>query len=193
LRKNCFIALAMILLSGCAGTASMSGWRDDVEKYVNDFGNGDPNSLRDVTWPQSRHQFSKLGADEPEHAQDAKGVLLAYRVIEGKPWFIFVVATVNNQLVQDIRVEAMNLQTSEFSWQESAANPTSLQQYRDYYDRLWKRLFPDRATAPAQYTTFPHEGELFDVQINAAKVTVTQRPSGASWEVVIGQQPANRD
>lgn len=178
-----------LLLCGCSsngGAVNLAGWQGSVEKYIDSEGKGDPNILRGVFWPESRHSFSAIGGDIPQQSQDAKGLLLAIKPVNNRPWFIFIVGIVNKQVVESIHVEALSLQGNTRLWKSSPDNPKAFQMYRDYYDHLWKQRFPGRQSAPAMYTTFPKEADTFNVTLETGgKVVVTHPLSGARWEVVV--------
>jgi hypothetical protein len=197
--SGCVIEFILITSLCCAGgcsssgSASFSDWRGSVQKYIDERGKGDPAVLREVTWPQSRRTFSKTGADDPRQSQDVRGVLLGLKQIGAKRWFIFIAGVVDKEVVQDIRVEAMNLQDDDYTWRTSSANPKALAMYRDYQTRLWKGRFPGRQSPPAQYTVFPQEADVFNVQVDGGRVTVTHQPSGARWDLTVDASvPATR-
>jgi hypothetical protein len=180
--------LMAVSCGGCSagGNVSLSDWRHSVQKYVAERGRGDPTILREVTWPQSRREFSAIGGDDPRISQDVRGVLLDFRQIGAKHWFIFIVGVVNKEVVDDIRIEAMNLQDDgDYTWRTSAANPKALAAYREYQNRLWKLRFRGRESAPAQYTVFPQEADVFNLQVEAGRVIVTHPASGARWELMV--------
>ncbi len=184
----CFALAAMALLGGgCAGggAVTLADWRHSVERYVAEAGHGDPTALREVTWPESRRTFSAIGTDDPKISQDAQGLLLAYRQINGRPWFIFIVGIVDKQVVQDIRLTALDMQGGKTVWRTGDANAAALQAYRAYNERLWKQRFPGRTAAPAQYTTFPQEADAFTIQVEGGQVIAVHPPSGARWELAV--------
>jgi hypothetical protein len=171
----------------------LSGWRNSVEKYVKERGKGDPAILREVTWPESRRQFSTIGGDDPHVSQDVRGVMLGFKQINGKRWFIFIVGVVNKEVVEDIRVEAMSPKDGDdYAWRTSPPNAKSLAAYVDYKTRLWKQRFPGRESAPAQYTVFPQEDDVFNLQVEQGRVIVTHPASGARWELVIDSKAAGQ-
>lgn len=182
------IAFLSLLLGGCAGSADLGGWRRSVEKYVADRGQGDPSVLRGVTWPESRRMFSTLGPEDPAQGQDAKGLLIDVQEIAGKQWYIFMVGLVDRNILKDIRLAALSVENGKSTWRTSEADKKAFEQYRGYHDRLWRQRFPGRESPPAQYTTFPQEADTFAVQVNAAQLSATHRPSGARWELELARK-----
>jgi hypothetical protein len=185
------LALHLVLsamMTGCSssgGSVSLEGWRSTVEKYIDTQGQGDPNILRSVTWPQSRREFSAIGGELPEQSQDARGVLVGAPLVGNARWYVFVVGIVSRGEVQDIRLMALNSAVSRHVWRSGSADAEALKTYKAYYDKLWRSRFPGRQTAPMQYTTFPKEADAFDLTVNAGAVSATHPPSGAVWELVV--------
>jgi hypothetical protein len=60
---------------GCSSSASMSGWRDAVERYVKDEGGGDPSVLKELTIDRAgtTRGFSLLGGDRATESTEARG------------------------------------------------------------------------------------------------------------------------
>jgi hypothetical protein len=189
--KRLSIALMLLLLaplSGCGssgGVMTMQGWRDTVERYIDTEGQGDPNALRNVTWPESRREFSVIGGEVPSQSQDANGVLLGVPQVGNARWYVFLVGTVDKGVVNDIRLMALNSNAGRRTWRVGSANSAALQSYRNYYDKLWRSRFPGRNSAPMEYTTFPKESDSFTVSVNGGTITATHAPSGAAWTVAV--------
>lgn len=183
---RCLVVSPIVFCFGCAGGGgSFADWRGSVERYVRERGRGDPIVLRQVNWPQSRHSFGSLGGDDPAQVQDSRGLLLSVETIGLDPWMIFIVGSVNRNVVQDIRVIALHVRDGQFHWQTSDPDPQAFERYRDYHTNLFKQRFSNRSDVPVQYTTFPKETDTFSVQRQGERVVVQHPASGAMWELTI--------
>lgn len=186
--RHALLALSMGLIwsaTGCAGAGGLADWRGSVERYVREQGQGDPTVLRQVTWPQSRHAFGKFGGDDPAQVQDSKGILLSVETIGNDNWMIFIVGEVNRNVVQDIRLVALNVKDGRFTWRTSPADREALRTYQGYYEQLVLQRFPNRPDPPTQYTTFPKETDIFTLRSDGGGVVVTHPASSAQWELTI--------
>ena len=86
-------ALAIVFLAGCAPSGvTIPTWQHNVERYIKERGDGDPNVLRDVTIPGGRRGFASIGQADPGQSSDVSAVLLGHRTIDDKPWFIYLAA-----------------------------------------------------------------------------------------------------
>jgi hypothetical protein len=107
----CLSILTLATLSlGCGGgarQASVSAWQKNVEQYVRVQGKGDPAVLRDLTLSDSRRGFAVVGSDRPSESTDANGVLIGFREIDGRGYFIYLVGVVERQRVKEIRLAAL--------------------------------------------------------------------------------------
>src|SRR6185436_6164704 len=99
-------------------------------KYIALEGAGDPNILRDVTWHDTQHGFSVLGAPRPAEGTDARGALLGHRAVDGKGWFVFVVGIVKQNQVTDIRRAALSVDRGKYRWIVSPKDDTAISAYR---------------------------------------------------------------
>jgi hypothetical protein len=185
------LALLATALAGCAAGTSPGSWRNELEHYVRTEGKDDPAILRDVTWPQSRRTFGTVGGDYPEQTQDVKGVLVSVEQVGQRRWIIFLVGTVNRLEVQDIHIEALNVENNKYTWRAGSSDPGALRRYNDYYTQLWKQR-GNTSDPPAQYKTFPKEDDQFVVSQNG-ELRITHPASGAQWELSLpADQTAQR-
>src|SRR6476661_8232705 len=106
LASSLLLALLCGAGGGCSSSASISGWRDAVERYVKDEGGGDPSVLKELTIDRSGtvRGFALLGGDRATESTDARAILLAHRPINEQLWFIYLVGIVQNQQTTDIRL-----------------------------------------------------------------------------------------
>jgi hypothetical protein len=182
------LCLLLGSLAGCSsgsGSVNLSGWRDTVERYIDKEGQGDPNVLRNVTWPQSRREFSVIGGEVPTLSQDARGVLIGVPQVGNARWFAFLVGIVNKGVVRDIRLVALNNTGGQRTWRTSPVDANALHMYQAYYDQLWRSRFPGRESPPMQYTSFPKDSDTFDLAINGGTLIAKHAASGATWSVVV--------
>ena len=191
-RAGCpgLIALLLFTLPGCNGAASqnssLSGWQHAVESYVHDIGKDDPTSLGQVQIAGGRPGFAILGNPLPTESQDAVGLLLAHRPLAGKPAFIYLVGIVTKQQVNDIRLAVLTFDSQGKShWTLGPANAPALDAYRKHRDATWHQEFPGRKDAPAGALNFPAPSDVFSVNSDAQRITVTHAASGASWTVAL--------
>jgi len=188
-----FCGLA-VLCGGCAGggtrSVSMDTWREGVETYVNDVGKGDPAVLRDTTY-KGRPAFAQLGNPIAAEGTDAVGVLLGAKPVAGRPAFIYLVGLIDKEKVEQIhlavcQVIASQGQKAQFKWLVGKDDKDATQRYLNYRKGLFGQRFPGRQDLPPAYTSFPGEGDVFDLAVTPAEVTATHQGSGAIWRVATG-------
>jgi hypothetical protein len=186
MRNVLFLAL-IAAMAGCASSHQVTypEWQHGVEKYVHDFGKGDPTTLRDMKIPDGRRGFALLGDPLPNNSTDAVGVLLAHRPIDGRPSFIYLVGLVDKEQVSDIRLAVLAIDNGQFRWHLSPANASSLQAYRKFKETLWRQRFPGRSAAPAEYLNFPGPDDVFTVEEGTDRVRAVHQASGAVWMLAI--------
>jgi hypothetical protein len=178
----------LLIAGGCSSSATLQTWQQRVEEYVRDEANGDPNSLRDMTWADSQKGFAVLGNSVPDASIDTNAVLLAHRKVGDRYWFIFLVGQVQKQVVKDIRLAAFSTDAGQFQWVLSNANNQALEAYRQFRVSDWKRLYPDRSNPPMWYLRFPAEDDAFDLTIDAGRVVAKHRQSDAQWMLQLPQK-----
>jgi len=188
-------AISIVLLLASAGCqqqqqVSLRSWQGSVEHYIWDQANGDPTALRDLPTPGNWKGFSVISENNPAAATDVNGVLLGHRTIGSKSYFLFLVALVKKQQVQDIRLAALNAAPDGFHWQLAQSNNDSFRAYHDFNDAQWRKLFPRRASGPWSYTGFPSEGDVFKLTISGGRITATHEQSGANWMLELPQNKA---
>src|SRR5687767_2455537 len=136
------IILLVFLSVGCGGgsrQASVAAWQKNVEQYVRVQGKGDPAILRDVTLSDSRRGFGMVGSDRPAESADANGVLLGFREVEGRGYFIYLVGVVEKQKVNEIRVAALTTDGGRMEWKVAPNDTGALSTYRAYNEKFWRQ------------------------------------------------------
>jgi hypothetical protein len=183
--RACVAVLFALNCVGCRGAASMQSWQHGVERFVQTTGGGDPTVLRDVKLPEGRRGFSVLGSPDPRESTDANAVLLGHQVINGKPWFIYLVGIVDKFEVKDIRLAALAAEKGKYDWMVGKKDDAALKTYRTYSDQLWRSRFPDRKSPPVEYMTFPQAADQFEMNASDQAIVATHAASGARWELPI--------
>ncbi len=160
-------------------------WQEQVRHYIDRQGNGDPAVLaqtralhsRDILRP-GRITFGALDneSDLPgRNGWDVQGVLVGKLGSGGHTWYVFVVGIIRRNdyrpmEVQDIRVVTLRAVARKLDWETSAANPQSVQRYRDAF----------AASDPVQ---FPADTDRFDMSGSEDLVRVLETQSGADWSL----------
>jgi hypothetical protein len=168
----------------------VSTWQRNLEQYVWDRGNGDPNVLADASWDDVHKGFAVIGDPLPDRSTDEIGLLLAHRIVDGKPWFLFLLGTVAEEKLDDLRPVALNIDKGTFHWSIGSSDDRSLAVYR-----AWSAADRSRAQAPdPNAPPFPRPNETFDVTVRDGRFIVRHDESGASWELrpAIPVNPATR-
>ena len=184
------VAAAGLLMipCGCAPetrSVSFGSWQKNVEHYVQEQGDADPASLRDLKLPDGRPGYGMLGADRTARATDASGVLLGFRQVNGGNWFFYLVGLVQKQKVTDIRLAALRVEDGQFQWLLGDRDHDSLRRYQNYNDGLWRSRFPQGGSPAPAYLGFPGQEDLFELSGDDAQITATHAASGAVWELNI--------
>jgi hypothetical protein len=182
------------LCGGCGGggarAVSFGTWQEGVETYVNDTGKGDPAVLRDTTY-RGRPAFAQIGNPLASDGTDAVGVLLGHKPVAGRPSFVYLVGLVDREKVEKIHLAVCQVipsqgQKAQFKWLVGKDEKEPTQRYLDYRRRLFNERFPGRQDVPPAYTSFPGEGDVFDLAVTPTQVTATHAPSGAVWRLAVG-------
>jgi hypothetical protein len=187
MKRGLPILVLIFLAAGCGQQVTLRAWRNEVEHYVWDQGNGDPTVLRDVPTAGSWKGFSIISENDAASSTDVNGVLLGHRAIGSKNYFVYLVGLVEKQQVRDIRLALMDELGDGYEWRSSRRNNESLKAYGDFKTSQWKKLFPDRAEGPWNYSGFPGEGDVFKIAVAGNRVTATHEASGAQWTLELPQ------
>ena len=176
--RNQFLTIAapLILLSatGCApgrahGASTLTQWQRDVETYTRQRGNGDPSILRDAAPASNPNTFASLGGQDPSRSTDIVGLLVGAPSESETQVLYFMVATVTNSKVMDIRLVALYGAGAEgLKWRVGELNPPALKTYRTRHTGDTPPVFPARDAA-------------FTLRQDPDSITVTESTSGASW------------
>jgi hypothetical protein len=182
----CITAMALCTTFGCSSSVSIPKWQESVEQFVRTDGRGDPSILRNTTLQEGKAGFGLIAADDPRSSTDAKGLLLAHKQVNGKPWFIYLVGLVTKQEVTELQLAALNVQGGQFHWALGKSDANALKAYKNYNEGVGKTR-SGQPKAPAKYHEFPQEGDVFDVTVDQNRVTAVHQPSGAHWTLSVGR------
>ena len=190
------VLVVLFLLSGCSNDPSSSAgniesFQKGVEQYLSQR-NNDPESLRELTLEDNRHGFAVLGGQDPRKATDQRGLLLAHKPIGDRPWFIYLVGTVKNETVQDLRLVALSAAGGKTVWRVGPKNGSAFKQYRDAALKDWRDHgggTDPKAKPPPQYTTFPRASDTFEVTSSGTLIRAKHLQSGAEFTVDLSHVP----
>jgi hypothetical protein len=175
-----------LLLSGIAGCGiepsdppTIASWQRGLEKYVWDRGNGDPNVLADMSWDDVHKGFAVIGDPLPARATDQIGLLLAHRMLGGKPCFVFLLGTLREQKLEDLRPVALQVDGAAFRWTMGEESAEALSLYRAWSEADRLRSGPRSPLPPP----FPRPQETFDVMVEDEHILIRHVESGARWEL----------
>jgi len=176
-RPVLLLLLLSSLLPGCAAESAsqirVADWRKGVERYVWEQGNGDPAVLRDVSWDDVHPGFAILGDPLPDRSTDIYGLLLAHPRIEGRAYFVFLVAVIRNEVMEEMLPVALNIDAGTFHWAEGPADEEQMRRYVESRD------FEPR-TAPPK---FPARDDSFNVYADGNTISISHEQSGARWRI----------
>jgi hypothetical protein len=172
------VSCILLFTTGCStGGAHVdtATWQRNVETYVTDVGRGDPVVLRDVRY-KDRPAFAQIGHPVPGESTDVVGLLLGPRTVNARPSLVYLVATLDRQVLQEMRLAVLQPITSQgrptqFKWILGNKDDAALKKYRDH----------QRRRTGAKTDTFPADADAFDLTVNPTAVTATEKASGATW------------
>jgi hypothetical protein len=183
IHSKALVPLALFLLFftlGCSSSVTIPQWQQQVERFVRDDGRGDPNVLRNMTIEGGRPGFAIIGADDPHASTDAKGLLLAHKRVNERPWFIYLVGLVKNQEVNQLQLAALSVRNGQYRWVLGRSDNQALKAYRTHNEQIGRQR-TGQSKPPGSFRTFPQEGDAFDVTVQGTRVTAVHRESGAQW------------
>src|SRR5688572_11704018 len=100
-----FIATVLALSTGaCSNRVTLREWQNELERYIAQQADEDASFLREGVPGASPGRFDVIGGEWAHKATDVTGLLLGRRKIQDRDWLIFLVGSVKNQTVQDIRI-----------------------------------------------------------------------------------------
>lgn len=176
------VVMFAILVGGCgiepSDPPTVQSWQQNLEKYVWDRGNGDPNVLADLSWDDVHRGFAVIGDPLPDRSTDQIGLLVAHRMFHGKPYFVFLLATVRRQELEDLRAVALQVEGDAFHWAIGVDDPMALALYRDWSEAARAR----DGGGGLQPPPFPGN-ESFLVTIEDDEFVIRHSESGAQWRV----------
>jgi hypothetical protein len=210
-RAKRLLPLLFVALAGCAtraqtppvatpvvpeGTVTqlVSAWQDQVCRYVDREGDGDPAVLsetkalrsRDALRP-ARVTFGVLDVDAGAPARDGwdvQGVLVGRQASGAVDRYVFLVGIVARSGyvpvgLEDIRLVGLSAQGGKLSWETGPADATAVQRYREAF----------RGSGAIR---FPGDTDNFRMTVAADRVSVREVRSGAEWGLQVRADPPAR-
>jgi hypothetical protein len=210
-RARRLLPLLFVALAGCAsrppapqteaavvapipeGTVAqlVSAWQDEVCRYVDREGDGDPAVLsetralrsRDALRP-ARVTFGLLDVDAGAAARDGwdvQGVLVGRQARGAVDRYVFLVGMVARSSyvpsgLQDVRLVGLEVQGGRLTWETGAADATAVQRYRETY----------RGSGAIR---FPGDTDDFRLTVATDRVSVREMRSGAEWRLSVREDP----
>lgn len=195
-------AAAWILLSyGCTVGNPVAKWQSAVNRYVAHVGNGNPQVLRTAAGSNPSQvdrrgliTFNRLAIRAGWRARrtfDVFGALLEVRPMQEGQSYVFVVAVTERTRptgsdpipaaeIRDLRLAVMHTPARTWRWKVSPAMPGATEQYRA------ARAESDALARPF----FPAPGDRFECETRDGRLIVTERRSGARWELALSSEMA---
>lgn len=186
-------AAAAVLPEGTAAQL-VSAWQDEVCRYVDREGDGDPAVLAETKALRSpdalrpaRITFGVLDLNASVSARDGwdvQGVLVGRQASGAVDRYVFLVGIVARSAyvpvgVQDIRLVGLSVRGGRSSWETGTADATAVQRYRE-------------AFRGAGAIRFPGDTDSFRMTVAADRVSVREVRSGAEWGLQVRADPPAR-
>lgn len=178
------LSLLALLLTGCGTHVSIPAWQRSINRYISNEANGDPSVLADLEANGHHPGFTLIGENYTYDSDDARGVLLDHRTLDGQPWFIYLVGMVDHERVDDIRIAVMTLRDRQPHWATSPRARRATDIYRRWNLAQGRSRFPRRKELPAEYRGFPRQTDVFRLETtDAGVISVYHDASGARWQL----------
>jgi hypothetical protein len=186
--KLAALIVLAVILAGCSGSVSVNGWQNGFETHVANQANGDVSFLRDPAGDARHKRFAIIGDLSPDKATDVSGAFLGRSAVQGRPWLVFIVASVKQHEVQDIRVAMASDDGGKRAWIWSEENSRALETYTKYRESRWKRFDPVRDEPPISPGLFPPDEDIYRFEVAGNTAWVTELNSGARWTIVLSDK-----
>ncbi|HXE54702.1 MAG TPA: hypothetical protein VN541_16895 [Tepidisphaeraceae bacterium] len=191
-RSTVLLVLAAMLASGCApdpgAPVSLPRWQRSLEQYVWQQADGDPTVLRDLSWDDVHPGFAMLGEALPEQSTDMFGLLLEHRRIDGKAYFVFLVATVHDRQVEALQPVALNVDAGQFHWFVGSSSPAGLEAYN-----RWTRS-SEAGSGPGDWPLhFPASSDTFEVTAARQQIRILHEQTGSTWTIDLQHESGQID
>jgi hypothetical protein len=187
------VAAAAVLPEGPAAQL-VSAWQDEVCRYVDREGDGDPAVLAETKALRSpealrpaRITFGVLDVNAGAAARDGwdvQGVLVGRQASGAIDHYVFLVGIVARSGyvpvgIQDIRLVGLSVRGGRSSWETGTADATAVQRYREAF----------RGVGAIR---FPGDTDSFRMTVTADRVSVREVRSGAEWWLQVRTDPPAR-
>jgi hypothetical protein len=184
---------------GCTAANPVGKWQASVDRYVAEAGGGDPQVLRCVAGSDPSKvdrrgliTFNRLALRAgwlTKRTYDVFGALLEVIPLDDGRGYLFVVAVARRgrptgstpippARIRDVRLAMLHVPPRSERWQVSPAAPEATEQYKA------ARTASDALARPF----FPAPGDQFEYQTTGGRLIVTERRSGARWELSLASR-----
>jgi len=187
LRWMPLIVLVLLPLGGCGGRANPETWRQHVTAYTREHAHGDLNVLSRMRTVDGRRGFTVLGADDPERSTDVVGLLLGHRVIGDRPWFVYLVGTVERGELTEAHPAAAHWNGDEFVWVVGDAQPDALETYRAHLKERKQVWRADEEAFDGSFVGWPREADSYELTVGPGELTIRETRSGARWALPLNE------
>jgi hypothetical protein len=171
-----------LFLAGCASEppdpVSLASWQHDLETYVWDRGNGDPTVLADLSWDDVHRGFTVMSDPLPQRSTDFIGLLLGHRYIGGQPYFVFLLGSVREGILEDLRPVALQVDNGQFHWSVGLEDDDAMRRYR-----RWSKMSSGAELQHPAPPPFPQADDSFQIEVDAERILILHLPSGAAWNL----------
>lgn len=212
-RARRLLPLLFVALAGCASRSQapsveaatavlpertaaqlVSAWQDEVCRYVDREGDGDPAVLAETKTLRSpdalrpaRITFAVLDVNASASARDGwdvQGILVGRQASGAVDRYVFLVGIVARSGympvgIQDIRLVGLSARGGRLSWEVGTADATAVKRYRE-------------AFRGAGAIRFPGDADNFRMTLAADRVSVREVRSGAEWWLQVRADPPAR-
>jgi hypothetical protein len=181
--------LVIVAGAGCSSSRPIPAFEDHLEKYVNTYGHGDLNVLRELPPDSVRKQFGVV-----DDTLDVQGVLLGAKNVDSRTWYIYLVGVTRDRDLQDLRLMAVARQDDvkkthdEYDWCVGSEDKINTNRYRADRLKLWRTNQPVPPPDDKQFgMNFPAPDDVFKLTVTDQTATVIHEHSGAQWHVLLNE------
>jgi len=184
---------ALVVAAGCASSGRpLENWQNDLTSYVAEHGQGDPNCLRDLVDLRSRRSQRPALITFRSNAgkREAVGVLVAQQQVDSKPWYFFLIGISENSRqgvkLEDVRLVGFTAETDSLHWAIGSPDAAVTERYfRALHAGSVAADDVNRRRSAPRFDRFPGFGDVFDIAVLGHDVSVTERRSGATWQLQV--------
>ena len=187
----CFVTLELSMIGCASKRITMREWQGNLDQFAATQADSDLIFLRERPEDSPRKQFVVIGAKSPDDSTDVTGLLLGRRHIQGDDWVLFLLGSVNDRIVQDIRVALRSDSPAQPKWLIGRADSSSVAQYRRFKQDAWLTSNPTQKQVPKALLGFPSEEDVYQLETAGNTISVTESKSGARWTLVVPESKSS--